>query len=307
MQNDERCIKFSCHVVEQKLNNIISAPASASERSINNAATNIKQIFNTLNEKNFFQFSYIQNSGSEDYSISQRIIHFLNDNSPSTSQRNEDRFRRGMYQYCTTETSPAEIMKSSVAGDVHFLEALEQDKPVKALVRALNRMRGALPRIFALSVVRSTDDQNNADDDNEENRVDDYRKLAEVVWNKKAPHQYGSDVMTFQTIKETFSDAVEEFRVMKKNARDYMAEDDTRRFLLRDAGVGGRPDNFTRDDAVAQVFVPKTHTVWVNGNRNSAYDHVRNRNFNSLRNLHEQYFRRPSQYGVSRLNANAAN
>ena len=144
---------------------IISAPASASERSINNAATNIKQIFNTLNEKNFFQFSYIQNSGSEDYSFSQRIIHFLNDNSPSTSQRNEDRFRRGMYQYCTTETSPAEIMKSSMAGDVHFLEALEQDKPVKALVRALNRMRGALPRIFALSVVRSTDDQNNADGD----------------------------------------------------------------------------------------------------------------------------------------------
>jgi hypothetical protein len=33
-QNDERCVKFTCHIVEQNLSNIISAPASASDRTI---------------------------------------------------------------------------------------------------------------------------------------------------------------------------------------------------------------------------------------------------------------------------------
>ena len=32
-----------------------------------------------------------------------------------------------------------------------------------------------------------------------------------------------------------------------------------------------------------------------------------NRNFNALRNLHEQYFRRPRNYSVSRIRAPAQN
>jgi len=269
LESDERCVKFSCHVVEQKLGNIISAPASASERSINNAAESIKQIFNTLHEKNFFAFSYIENSGN--------------------------RFRRGIYEYCANETTPLEIMQSSMAGDVHFMQALEEDKPVRALIRAINRMRGALPRIFALSVMRNNPDAPEAE--NDENRVDDFRKLAEVVWNKKAPNHYGSEVMSFNTIKETFNTSVEEFRVMKKNVKDYLRDDQTRRFLQRDNAIQGR-DNFSRQDALDQAFVPKTHTVWMQGTRNSAYDHLRSRNFESLRNIHEQYFHRPSQYWV---------
>ena len=83
------------------------------------------------------------------------------------------------------------------------MQALDDDKPVKALVRALNRMRGALPRIFALSVLSSNNQDAAADD--ADNRVNDFRKLAEVVWNKKAPHQYGSEIMSFNTIKETFN------------------------------------------------------------------------------------------------------
>ena len=31
------------------------------------------------------------------------------------------------------------------------------------------------------------------------------------------------------------------------------------------------------------------------------YEHIVNRNFNQLRSLHEQYFRRPGNYGVVRL------
>lgn len=270
LESDERCVKFSCHIVEQKLSNIISAPASASDRSINNAATDIKQIFDSLDEKSFFAFSFIENSSN--------------------------RFRRGIYEYCRNETTPLEIMQSSMAGDVHFMQALTEDKPLRALVRALNRMRGALPKIFALSVMRADPD---APDNVDEGRLNDYRKLAEVVWSKKSPHQYGSEIMSFSTTKDIFTSSVEEFRTMKQNVIDYLSEDETRRFVLRADDVAGR-DNFSRQDALHQVFCPKIHTVWMTGTRSSAYEHILERSFDSLRSLHEQYFRRPSQYGVSR-------
>lgn len=267
LESDERCVKFSCHIVEQTMSSIISAPASASERSINNAADSIKQIFNTLHEKEFFTFSFIENSNN--------------------------RLRRGMHEYCVNETSPIKIMQSSMSGDVHFMQALQEDKPIRALVRALNRMRGALPRIFALSVVMDNPEVGEI----EESRVDDLRKLAEVVWSKKSPAQYGSEIMSFNTTKETFNTSVEEFRIMKKNAKDYLQDDRTRRFLLRD-NVNQGNDDFDRQDAINQVFQPKTHTIWLNGIRSSAYDHIRNRNFESLINLHEQYFRRPQHFSV---------
>ena len=191
-------------------------------------------------------------------------------------------------------------MQSSMAGDVQFIQALNENKPVRALVRALNRQKGALPRIFALSVMRNNPEPNHLDADAIENRIDDFRKLAEVVWSKNAPNQYGSDMMSFNTIKDTFNSSVEEFRIMKKNVKDYLRDDQTRLFLLRDMSVAGR-ENFSRQDALNQVFQPKTVSAWMGGVRNSAYDHILSRSFESLRNLHEQYFRRPSQYSVSRF------
>lgn len=85
---------------------------------------------------------------------------------------------------------------------------LEENKPIRALVRALNRLRGALPRIFALSVMRS--DTTGVDADPAENRLDDFRKLAEIVWNKKSPSQYGSEILSFTAFKETFNSSAEE-------------------------------------------------------------------------------------------------
>jgi hypothetical protein len=128
----------------------------------------------------------------------------------SFSLHHLDRFRRGIFEYCRNETTPLEIMQSPMAGDVLFMQAIEENKPVRALVRALNRMRGALPRIFALSVMRSNPEAAPADADAVENRIDDFRKLAEVVWTKNAPNQYGSEIMSFTTIKDTFNSSVEE-------------------------------------------------------------------------------------------------
>ena len=119
-----------------------------------------------------------------------------------------DRCRRGIYEYCLNETTPLDIMQSSTAGDQQFMRHLEENKPVRALVRALNRVRGALPRIFALSVARSDAADNDADP--AENRLDYYRKLAEIVWSKKSPYQYGSEILSFVAYKDTFNSSAEE-------------------------------------------------------------------------------------------------
>lgn len=103
----------------------------------------------------------------------------------------------------------------------------------------------------------------------------------------------------FRSLPNCERSCAKQFQTMKTNVSDYLRDEQTRRFLLRDVSVAGR-DDFSRQDALNQVFLPKTHTVWMQGTRNSAYDHILNRSFESLRNLHEQYFRRPGSYGVSR-------
>ncbi len=169
-------------------------------------------MFNTLSEKQFFTFSYIENSSSELSMTSNSFItlcrHITSRSFYCFHNLPPDRCRRGIYEYCRNETTPIEIMQSSTAGDYQFMQHLEENKPVRALVRALNRLRGALPRIFALSVMRSN--AADIDADPAENRLVDFRKLAEIVWNKKSPSQYGSEILSFTAFKEIFNSSAEE-------------------------------------------------------------------------------------------------
>ena len=209
-------------------------------------ATNIKQIFNTLSEKNFFTFSYIENSSSESPSsecfIPPPTVASCAHSFSVLPSHHLDRFRRGIFEYCRNETTPLEIMQSSMAGDVHFMQALEENKPVRALVRALNRLRGALPRIFALSVMRNNPEPDPDDDtDVVENRMDDFRKLAEVVWQKNAPSQYGSEIISFNTIKDTFNTSVEEVSMFSIAIQavpflDHLSSDNLKHFLAPVSG-----------------------------------------------------------------------
>ena len=177
-------------------------------------ANEIRNIFNTLSEKQFFTFSYIENSSSELSYLCPMLlfalasVHVLSN--ACHTHNHPDRCRRGIFEYCQNETTPLEIMQSSTAGDQQFMRHLNENKPVRALVRALNRQRGSLPRIFALSVMRS--DATDIDADPAENSIENFRKLAEVVWNKKAPNQYGSEILSFTAFKETFNSSAEEVR-----------------------------------------------------------------------------------------------
>ena len=264
-EKDQDCLKFTCTIVDQTMRNIVSAPASASDKMIYDAATRIREIFTTLHEKKFFTFSFIAESSN--------------------------RFRQGMYEYCQNEMTPVKIMRSSCA-DSNFLRYIEINHPTKALIRVFNMIHGALPRCFALSVVRP-----NMNEDDPENRIDDYRKLAEAVWKKRSSI---GPTWSLNTIKESFNSCVEEFRTMKKNAKDYLAADQTHAFLQRDPPPGHRGGGFSRQDALNQVFSPSTiltHLMTVN-ERHSPYDLLLNRNFQTLRSVHEAYFRNPERYGL---------
>lgn len=130
--------------------------------------------------------------------------------------------------------------------------------------------------------------------------IENYRSLAARVWKKKS-NPYG--IMSLATMKEIYNICLEEFKIMKRNARDYLAHDDTASFLRRDSII--QQGDFTRQMALNQVFSPVTNDQYFSseGRRICAYDALRQKNFTNLRIIHEQYFRRPNQYNLIVNNA----
>ena len=112
----------------------------------------IKQKFNMLQEKDFFSFASIANSSN--------------------------RFRKAMYEYCVNNLTREKLLKSNRA-DALFFQLVEENKPTRALARALNGVENALENIFALSVARSK--ENEEDDVLAQARVTRYRKLVSVA------------------------------------------------------------------------------------------------------------------------------
>lgn len=123
------------------------------------------------------------------------------------------------------------------------------------------------------------------------------------MWRKKkVDYRSGSYpyIMDMQNIKECYTACIEEYRIMKKNAKDYSASSESRAFLRREAEGAGV---ISRQEALNLVFAPKMFREWAVGHNRIPYDDVRNRRFNDLRSLHEQYFRNPTRYQISREDA----
>ena len=123
------------------------------------------------------------------------------------------------------------------------------------------------------------------------------------MWKKKkVDFRSGSYpyIMDMQNIKECYTACIEEFRIMKKNAKDYIASSESRAFLRREAEGAGI---ISRQEALNFVFAPKTFREWHAGRSRHPYDDVRNRRFHDLRNLHEQYFLNPTRYQIRREDA----
>lgn len=124
------------------------------------------------------------------------------------------------------------------------------------------------------------------------------------MWRKKKVDfrsgAYPPYIMDMQNIKECYTACIEEFRIMKKNAKDYIASSESRAFLRREAEGGGI---LSRQEALNLVFAPKIYREWVGGSSRTPYDDVRNRRFSNLRTTHEQYFRSPGRYQIRREDA----
>jgi hypothetical protein len=105
--------------------------------------------------------------------------------------------------------------------------------------------------------------------------------------------------MTVGTIKESYNTCLEEFKILKKNARDYLASEQSHEFLRRD--TANQQGDFTREMALDQVFSPSTIDQYLPSQqrRLCAYDALKNRNFEHLRIIHEAYFLRPNQYSLN--------
>lgn len=89
----------------------VSTQSSASDRQIRDAAAGIREAFTVLEDKEFFSFSFIS--------------------------ENSHRYKKGLYEYCTTEATPLTIMTSNLA-DQTFISLVEQNQLTKALIRVLN-------------------------------------------------------------------------------------------------------------------------------------------------------------------------
>jgi len=272
-ESERNILKFACFFVQEKMSVLLNAPSYATKTAVSLRVDAIKQKFNILQEKDFFSFASIANSSN--------------------------RFRKAMYEYCVNNLTRETLLKSSRADEL-FFQLVEENKPTRALVRALNGVEKALEDIFALSVARSHENEGDAF---AQARVTRYRKLATVVWRKKkVDYRSGSFpyIMDMQNIKECYTACIEEYRIMKKNAKDYIASGESRAFLRREAEGAGV---ISRQEALNLVFAPKMFREWAVGHNRIPYDDVRNRRFNDLRSLHEQYFRNPTRYQISREDA----
>lgn len=151
-ETERNILKFECYFVQQSMSTMISAPSYANKSAVSTVTKTIKQKFNILQEKDFFSYASIANTSN--------------------------RFRKAMYEYCINKLTPKRLLKSTRA-DVDFFMQVEENKPTRALVRALNGIETALEDIFALSVARSN--ENEAEDPVAQARIARYRKLVSVA------------------------------------------------------------------------------------------------------------------------------
>lgn len=181
-------------------------------------------------------------------------------------------------------------MTSNYADDAFFVQ-VRNDQPKNALIRALHMIKGALPRCFALAVVDPVSNSNGV-----ENRVDDFRRLAEAVWKKRA----GTPSWTLASIENNYIRCNEEFQIMKRNAIDYLNDPVTVDYLRLDVGGNRIAGQFLRRDALNEVFNPSTRDSFFMTlhERCIPYNLLRNRQFTTLRAVHDAYYRRPEMYGL---------
>jgi hypothetical protein len=108
--------------------------------------------------------------------------------------------------------------------------------------------------------------------------------------------------MGTRNLKDKYALCIDEFRIMKKNAKDYLASEESHVFLRRVAEGGGV---LSRQETLNLAFAPRITNTWVGALHRSVspYEELLHRRFYNLRTIHEDYFRNPNSYNIRREDA----
>ena len=154
-----------------------------------------------------------------------------------------------------------------------------------ALIHIFDKSRCGLAEVFSLVVVPDSAE-----------RVDDFRRLARRVWQKKADLPADCQVAQFRAVVRCCRD---EFHLMAGAVRSYLRDAETVRFVSETTPDDPVGQEFSRQDAVNQVFSPRLHS---SGHQIitslTPYYLLLGSNFEVLRRVHERYYQRPSIFSL---------
>eukprot|EP00978_Attheya_sp_CCMP212_P018733 scaffold51780_cov50-Attheya_sp.AAC.3 len=266
--DSEDCLEFKCTFVRSFTTSILRAPASATQRSIGIAASNIRiRLLTIQSREDFFNFGFLDGCKSA--------------------------LKVSMKKFCVEYfSSPLKVLERTRA-DSCFLGLLQKKKYLKALVRILRceciwDTSGPCAVIMSNALV--SDDSNNPED---------HRSLAKAVWCKVATDELPpSFEVTPAKFTRTFNRAVVEYMRIRSAARKYVSHSATLAWLDDEPVV---PNLFSRQDAIDQAYSPKREKVRLYGSQwgippNIAdlrpYDLLLNQDFDLLLQVHQHYYRR---------------
>ena len=190
-------VEYSCSLTKALMERLISAPASATKRTIRNATQQICQVFESFQENDFFSFSFLDR---------------------------EDRWERVLHDVCIEKVTPAKFWSYSIASPA-FLELVSEGNFRHVLSYYLHQCigRNYLTEVF-VRVVHDADPTSHNHLLAEEFRL--------VAWNYYV--KFGLNPILGQnmvTIEDHYESMSIRYRSMKDSLLSFMELEQFRSFL----------------------------------------------------------------------------
>ena len=122
-------VEYSCSLTKALMERLISAPASATKRTIRNATQQICQVFESFQENDFFSFSFLDR---------------------------EDRWERVLHDVCIEKVTPAKFWSYSIASPA-FLELVSEGNFRDVISKYVQRFKRTILSEVFTRVVHDTD------------------------------------------------------------------------------------------------------------------------------------------------------
>mmetsp|Transcript_50160 Transcript_50160/g.150993 ORF Transcript_50160/g.150993 Transcript_50160/m.150993 type:complete len:624 (-) Transcript_50160:56-1927(-) len=223
-------LHFSCQLTRDMTSDLVSNSSSATERKIHGAAACIRETFNLLYEKEFFNLDFLQCSHHP--------------------------MERAIRCYCKDNMSTADILRVI---DMKSLELIRQNRLADALVRVL-WFGDTFRKCFISAVV--PDDFSLLEHDN-------HRRLADQVWvshSSWANSRWHFGDRSTQALQDHYLECLETYMELRAASASYLANPATVNFIGQDPDPNFDDEMFSREDAVDSVWDdPSSHSLLLEG------------------------------------------